>query len=137
MATRCMICFEDGNERVNVYQHFDGYPSYVLPVLARVVRAFQERVGWDPEYMAARSMLALMKEADENLDSWAPENGDLLGFGICASMRGDLRYIYRVSRNESGIFMLHVYHRGSRLTDNDEAVALAQGEIPERFRSQR
>ena len=61
MSTRAQIAIQTGpDEWAHVYVHFDGYPSHMLPALAR----------WKPEdILAAREIRQVTPEA---LDCFSP-----------------------------------------------------------------
>jgi hypothetical protein len=67
MSTRAQIAIQTGpNVWAHVYCHFDGYPSHMLPALAR----------WTPEdILAAREIRHVSNDA---LDCYVPPRGPVI-----------------------------------------------------------
>ena len=88
MSTRAQIVVE-GNEGVYIYQHCDGYPEGILPTLCAEVKRFVALRGFDPEYLTARIMYAIIEGQD-------PGNKGCTGFGLGTEQHGDIEYLYKV-----------------------------------------
>ena len=117
MSTRCQIgVYESKDVKIEnyttlFYQHCDGYPDGVLPVIVPFLKQFQEVRGMkDTEYLSAWLMWALIDGAvkhslqsnserlNENEKPYYPENGmNGLGYGICTDgFHGDIEYFYKI-----------------------------------------
>lgn len=101
MSTRCQIRVE--GSAVLVYQHSDGYPSGILPILLPFVQNFMDKRGPDPEYMTARLLQALMNKSDQYLIGMSEKyphaisgGGMLTGFGVGTETHGDIEYLYDI-----------------------------------------
>lgn len=90
MSTRAQIVVE-GLEEIKLYRHSDGYPEGVLPVLEPFVQDFLQKKGWDPEYLLARMVAALVVAGDDLEGT--------LGYGLSPEWAPDIEYWYRVRRN--------------------------------------
>lgn len=113
MSTRCHIAIYESEEDAKadkhhtlLYNHSDGYPDGVLPILEPFLKQFKEERGMgDTEYLAAWTLHALMDDTvqytlsakKEGRCKYAPENGMTgCGFGICTGMHGDIEYLYKI-----------------------------------------
>lgn len=160
MSTRCHIIVEDpqqGDETI-LYRHSDGYPQGphgVLATLVPFVARFMKYRGWDACYLGAQIMcdqinrsragmrayceksIAKDKEAGREPSSYDVErlanvDNDFLGFGISSQIHGDVEFIYRVT--SEGINVED--SRGNVKTTSEEARAMLEGVIPERYQEQ-
>jgi len=156
MSTRCHIIVDDlvNGHNIILYRHSDGYPDGphgVLATLVPFVARFMKHRGWDPMYLAAQIMCDQINHYRESLRKFHRESAaderagasrtfheqrltevdnDFLGFGISNEIHGDVEFIYRVTQ-----LGVHVEHpNGDKLTLDQEALAMLQGEIPKRFK---
>jgi len=128
MSTRANIIFRDCEGLVaSIYQHWDGYPSAVLPVLADFVSSFVDKRGPDVTYMAARALVALMR-ANNSLGK-----DDVTGFGLSSRLFSSCSYTYIVEVSDAGVVYIFVESAGTPLVSEQEAFNLAKGHVPERF----
>ena len=113
MSTRAQIAFYpsentpvDAQGTVYLYQHQDGSPEYLLPVLESFVRAFRKRRSLkDTEYATARCLVALAQaqasEADEP---------NYLGLGAGTVLYPTRISVYAVSDDDGPSPAFHLQH---------------------------
>ena len=120
MSTRAQIGFYqseqdpiDTSGTVYVYQHSDGYPEGVLPLLEPFARSFQKRRGLtDTSYATARCIVALAQARDAEtkralatgLPGSAVEKVDYLGLGADTALHPDIEFFYHVSPTRIAIY---------------------------------
>lgn len=98
MSTRCQIVVE-GNNKVKIYKHSDGYPENVISWLEPLVKDFKEKRGfWDGDYLAAQIVYAVINNLKECHEKWKI-NYDFIGCGISVNFNGDEEYIYQVNKD--------------------------------------
>lgn len=102
-----------------IYKHSDGYPSNVLPLLARLL-SDNGRKG-DPCYCAAWLLHDMIEEHIQSNISWQRKmaksvpgkpitNGrDFLGHGIDNTYHGDIQYFYAIANDK-----VVCYHNGDK-----------------------
>jgi hypothetical protein len=109
MSTRCQLVVQ-GNEKVKIYKHSDGYPSGVLPILKEFLPAFKKGRGFDAEYLTAHLSAALIfadqvSRVKYNLECIAKGekplfNEDYVGFlghGLDGDWHGDIEFVYNIT----------------------------------------
>ena len=109
MSTRCQLVVQ-GNEKVKIYQHSDGYPSGILPVLKEFLPKFKAGRGFDAKYLTAHLSAALIfadqvSRVKYNLECIAKGekplfNEDYVGFlghGLDGDWHVDIEYAYNIT----------------------------------------
>lgn len=120
MSTRAQIGFYQSEQdpidtpgTVYVYQHSDGYPEGVLPLLEPFAHSFQKRRGLtDTAYATARCIVALAQARDAEtkralemgIPGSAVEKVDYLGLGADAALHPDIEFFYHVSPTRIAIY---------------------------------
>lgn len=85
---------------VYLYQHYDGSPEGVLPVLLPFARAFHKKRGLDDTaYATARCLVALAQAMGSG-----EEEPQYLGLGADTRLHGYSEFFYHVSPTRIGIF---------------------------------
>ena len=91
MGTRSTIKVE-GQDKVKVYKHFDGYPKATLEWLEEFNKTFTKNRGDDPEYKFAQLLRSSIRDADKyNLDA-----SEFTGWGVVGfddSCGAEFKYI--------------------------------------------
>lgn len=121
MSTRAQVIV-DGTG-VYLYQHSDGYPSYMLKTLIPYVAEFMKQRGWDPEFLAARLMHAMIERGNrEQAEREKTYDADMLknvkvwhyiGYGLDAVKHDDVEYFYYVTERGA----ITVEHAGGVMTE--------------------
>ena len=121
MSTRTQIVVE-GNEKVKIYKHSDGYPSGVLPTLQKLLPLFQKNRGFDPEYLTAHISYAFIQESIDSMREYrkefpnrggVDEGPSFTGHGLDTQFHSDIEYLYRVNKDFSVDVMSPVSHDSS------------------------
>ncbi len=113
MSTRAQIGFYAAENApltapgtVYIYQHSDGSPPSLLPVLEPFARSFARHRGLqDTAYATARCVVALAHARAEERKSWQDRGAawldtarpDYVGLGVDATLHADIAYFYHVS----------------------------------------
>ncbi|MFA5186566.1 MAG: hypothetical protein WC551_08840 [Patescibacteria group bacterium] len=142
MSTRCQIGYWNsraeahrGAPAVLIYQHSDGYPENMLPIIADFLREFVPLRGIeDDEYLMAQLLQHLIKDRlDALAPVWAEHGCDpvdrFLGFGLSMQQHTDNDYLYCISPEGVDVFD----QTGSLLSPRDSK-AMLKGVVPKRFR---
>jgi len=110
MSTRAQIKI-DGTP-ILLYQHSDGYPSYLLKTLLPFLVEFHQHRGHDAEYLPAQLMARMIANQNEENEAWNKENAQLIeafpsmkmrgpqftGFGLDLNLHGDIEYLYEIDK---------------------------------------
>jgi hypothetical protein len=64
MSTNAVIRVE-GQDNIEVYKHWDGYPDSTLPWLKDFNEDFKENRGDDPDYKLAQLLRSSARDAEE------------------------------------------------------------------------
>ena len=105
MSTRAQIAFYqsehdpiDMNGTVYIYQHSDGHPDGILPVLEPFARSFKAHRGLkDTPYATARCVVALATVQDA-------EEAGYLGLGAGTTLYPTIAFFYHVSPTRIGVY---------------------------------
>jgi hypothetical protein len=89
MATRSNIIVQDEYKRVQVYRHWDGYPTGVIPDLADALQYAWELPRFEADDFAAAIVRAWKQEGGGNIYI----DGSPKGFEL---VHGDTEYVYVV-----------------------------------------
>lgn len=81
MSTRANILLLETGEKLWLYHHWDGYPSYLGYKLMEIMKTYKERKYLDI-YELANEMI---KNKDDN------------GFEITSKRHGDIEYLYVIN----------------------------------------
>ena len=105
MGTRTVITFKDAHEEFSVYQHYDGYPSYVIQNIASAIP-----FAWDFPRFEARDFGAAYIAANKTgagviyLTTNADAHGDL-----------DFKYVVSVPKDANHLRVdIHQYEWSTR-----------------------
>jgi hypothetical protein len=122
MSTRTQLVVKT-NEKVKIYKHCDGYPSYVIPFLQEFLPRFKAGRGWDSECLTAHLSSALIQydrdlqkafykrmKAENPSKAWDNYDNEFgfLGHGLDTTWHGDIEYAYRIMPD----FGVEVYTSG-------------------------
>lgn len=112
MSTRSNIIVEE-NEGVVIYKHCDGYPSNILQIFKKILPAFEEKRGWDYEYLTARIVHANIQEEMREYVPDAKKPGkykwkackyweaSMLSNGVSTYLHGDIKFLYIIHKDFS------------------------------------
>lgn len=121
-------------ERRTVYQHSDGYPSWIIPDL-REFLAWNDGRNCDVEYTAANFIYWGKKKLEQYLEDdfhkqnypggWKDKSGNnivKIGFGVCENdeLHGDIRYFYRVhlAKSNEDVTTIECFEPSGQFSDD-------------------
>jgi hypothetical protein len=128
MSTRCQIGIYESKDKdfgewdALIYNHSDGYPDGVIPIIEPMLRRFaKERGLTDTEYAAAWLLHELIAShvqgGIKNREEWGvpgmPEDGkDWLGHGICKDIHPYIEYFYKIYPNALEVYEANIPWEG-------------------------
>ena len=94
MSTRCNIIIDDGDDRIQLYRHHDGYPYGEEGVLATLEQAFPYALSFfvAGDFSAA-IIRAWKKDGEDIYIDGSPNKWEML--------HGDIEWVYVVKQNKS------------------------------------
>ena len=95
MCTSAIVRVE-GIKFCELYCHYDGYPSNMIPFLEKFNKGFTEKRGDDPEYKIAQLIRHTAVDGRIDLD-----DVDCLGFGIVKPGECGSDYVYTLKKDGS------------------------------------
>ena len=96
MSTRCNIIVKDGNDRIYLYHHHDGYPMGVGTELQRWLdERFKPQPYFTPRWYAMSIATALVKGAPVYpFDKEGKKDDE---YEITTGLHGDVEYVYVIN----------------------------------------
>jgi len=94
MGTRTVLTFKDKHDSYSVYQHYDGYPSNVLPSITEA-----KEFAWDLPRFEASDFAAAFIAANKQ------KGGGNIYFTDTHENHSDLDYRYEIENNDNKLFV--------------------------------
>jgi len=94
MGTRAVLTFKDKHDSYSVYQHYDGYPTTVLPSLEDA-----KEYAWDLPRFEASDFAAAFIAANKQ------KGGGNIYFTDSYKSHSDLEYRYEIEGNDKNLFV--------------------------------
>lgn len=118
MSTRSNFVISDEHESIQIYRHWDGYPTAVLPDLAQVFK-----YAWKlPRFEASDFSAAIVR-------AWKEEGGGNIRIDSSLVPHGDIEWLYRISKDKVIVDDLHGHTTEvpfDKLTDAELAESIEQ-----------
>ena len=94
MGTRTVLTFKDRHDSYSVYQHYDGYPTTVLPSLKDA-----KEYAWDLPRFEASDFAAAFIAANKQ------KGGGNIYFTDSYKSHSDLEYRYEIEGTDKNLFV--------------------------------
>lgn len=116
MSTRCNIGIYENDSidlekpSIILYQHHDGNPEYMIPLIKKYVTKFLKGRGfYDYKYLGARLIQMLIDDAENHSEEFYKQIGatyrnKMNGFGISEDIHGDINYYYALYQDYFNVY---------------------------------
>ena len=94
MGTRTVLTFKDKHDSFSVYQHYDGYPEYVLPAIEAAKEFAWDLPRFEASDFAAAFIAANKQKGGGNIYLTTSHKGHM-----------DLDYRYEIEGNDKKLFV--------------------------------